>query len=84
MICYICTYIIVNSNTTDVSKWRIVWLIAIVILVMETETVFYTVFAAGNPQSWNFPGTARRPWRTGGETRTGSWSVKTLQNSKNF
>ena len=33
--------------------WRIVWLIAIVILVMET--VFYTVFAAGNPQTWNFP-----------------------------
>ena len=44
---------LVNSDTTDVSKWRIVWLIAIVILVIET--VFYTVFAAGNPQTWNFP-----------------------------
>ena len=43
---------LVNSDTRDVSKWRIVWIIAVVILVIET--VFYTVFAAGNPQTWNF------------------------------
>ena len=41
-----------NSDTTDVSKWRIVWNIAVFILVIET--VFYTVFAAGNPQTRNF------------------------------
>ena len=44
---------LVNSDTSDVSKWRIVWIIAVVILVVET--VFYTVFAAGNPQAWNWP-----------------------------
>ena len=44
---------IVNSNPSDVSKWRIVWIIAIIILVIET--IFYIIFAAGTPQSWNFP-----------------------------
>ena len=44
---------IVNSDPSDVSKWRVVWIIAIVILVIET--IFYILFAAGTPQTWNFP-----------------------------
>ena len=44
---------IVNSDPSDVSKWRNVWIIAIVILAVET--IFYIVFGAGTPQSWNFP-----------------------------
>ena len=44
---------IVNSDPSDVSKWRNVWIIAIVILGLET--IFYIIFGAGTPQSWNFP-----------------------------
>ena len=44
---------IVNSDPTDVNKWRIVWIIAIVILVVGS--IFFIVFAAGAPQIWNFP-----------------------------
>ena len=44
---------IVNSDPTDVNKWRIVWIIAIVILVVGS--IFFIVFAAGAPQTWNFP-----------------------------
>ena len=43
---------IVNSDPSDINKWRIVWIIAIIILVLET--IFYITFAAGTPQTWNF------------------------------
>ena len=78
---------IVNSDPSDVSKWRNVWIIAIVLLVVET--IFYIIFGAGTPQSWNFPakdseekekeGKRGRDWFLVSETRVIAERRGTLQ-----
>ena len=78
---------IVNSDPSDVSKWRNVWIIAIVLLVVET--IFYIIFGAGTPQSWNFPakdseekekeGKRGRDWFLVSETRLITERPGTLQ-----
>jgi len=42
---------IVVDDDTDVTKWRTVWIITIVILICEVIQFF--LFAKGEPQSWN-------------------------------
>jgi len=44
---------LVNSDPSDVNKWRIVWIIAIFILTIDT--VVYVIFSSGQTQPWNFP-----------------------------
>ena len=44
---------ITNSNNKDTDKWDLVWMIAVIILAVES--VFYIIFASGEPQPWNFP-----------------------------
>lgn len=44
---------IVVEDDTDVTKWRTVWIITIVILSLET--VQFLGLAQGRPQSWNSP-----------------------------
>ena len=44
---------IVKGDDSNTDKWDLVWMIAIIILAVES--VFYIIFAAGNPQPWNFP-----------------------------
>ena len=44
---------IVNEDPTDITKWRNVWIIAIVIMIVES--IFFIIFADGKPQKWNFP-----------------------------
>ena len=45
---------IVKGNNDDISNWRIVWIITIVILIVET--ISFIIFADGKPQKWNAPG----------------------------
>jgi len=42
---------IVNGDEDNIAKWRVVWIIAISILVVES--IAFIIFAQGNPQSWN-------------------------------
>ena len=44
---------IVKGDDSNTDKWDLVWMIAIIILAIES--VFYIIFAAGTPQPWNFP-----------------------------
>ena len=44
---------IVNGDADNIKKWRSVWIIAIVILMVES--VSFIVFADGKPQKWNAP-----------------------------
>jgi len=44
---------IVKADDSDISKWRIVWFITIIILIVET--FIFIIFADGNPQTWNAP-----------------------------
>ena len=44
---------IVKGDDSNTDKWDLVWMIAIIILAVES--VFYIIFAAGIPQPWNFP-----------------------------
>ena len=44
---------IVKGDDSNTDKWDLVWMIAIIILAIES--VFYIIFAAGVPQPWNFP-----------------------------
>ena len=44
---------IINGDEGNVSKWRNVWIITIVILMVETVT--FIIFADGKPQKWNAP-----------------------------
>jgi len=44
---------ILKSDDSDISKWRIVWIITIVIFSLES--IFFIIFADGKPQQWNAP-----------------------------
>merc|ERR1711973_645535 len=44
---------ITHEDVKDTHKWDTVWLITIVILTLES--IFYIIFADGEPQSWNHP-----------------------------
>ena len=44
---------IINGDASNISKWRNVWIITIVILMVETVT--FIIFADGKPQKWNAP-----------------------------
>ena len=44
---------IINGDASNISKWRNVWIIAIVIFMVETVT--FIIFADGKPQKWNAP-----------------------------
>ena len=44
---------IVKDDTANTDKWDLVWMIAVIILAVES--VFYIIFASGEPQPWNFP-----------------------------
>ena len=44
---------IINGETSNIAKWRNVWIITIVILMIETVT--FIIFADGKPQAWNAP-----------------------------
>ena len=44
---------ITHEDVKDTNKWDTVWLITIVILTLES--IFYIIFADGEPQSWNHP-----------------------------
>ena len=44
---------IVKGDDSNTDKWDLVWMIAIIILAIES--VFYIIFASGTPQPWNFP-----------------------------
>ena len=43
---------IVKGDDSNTDKWDLVWMIAIIILAIES--VFYIIFAAGTTQPWNF------------------------------
>jgi len=44
---------IVKADNGDISNWRIVWIITITILIIESIT--FIIFADGKPQKWNAP-----------------------------
>ena len=44
---------IVKADNGDISNWRIVWIITITILIIESIT--FIIFAEGKPQKWNAP-----------------------------
>ena len=44
---------IVKADNGDIANWRIVWIITIVILIVET--ISFIIFADGKPQKWNAP-----------------------------
>ena len=44
---------IVKADNGDIANWRIVWIITIVILIVET--ISFILFADGKPQKWNAP-----------------------------
>ena len=44
---------IINGETSNIDKWRNVWVITIIILMVETVT--FIIFADGKPQPWNAP-----------------------------
>ena len=44
---------IINGDASNIAKWRNVWIITIVILMVET--VSFIIFADGKPQKWNAP-----------------------------
>ena len=44
---------IVKADNGDIANWRIVWIITITILIVESIT--FIIFADGKPQKWNAP-----------------------------
>ena len=44
---------IINGDASNIAKWRNVWIITIVILMVESVT--FIIFADGKPQKWNAP-----------------------------